>query len=67
MNRQFLMMVDEVGLAEMASLFGTNIQFLEIQGMDIAGNQGVKILCTPIQPPVPPAAIPEPVAEPVVE
>ena len=30
------------------------IQYLEIQGMDLGANNTVKLLCTPVLPPVPP-------------
>ncbi len=52
--KQYLMMCNESGMQVMQFLFKEQgVQFLEIQGMAMAGNN-VNILVTPILPPVTP-------------
>lgn len=65
MSKQFLMMVEEEGLERFKAMFRDDVKFLEIQGMDINGNAGIKLLCTPVQPPVNPVmALPVPEEQP---
>lgn len=68
MSRQFLMICDEAGMAKLESLFNKEtVQFLEVQGMNVAqGN--VNVLVTPILAPVNPMApVPQPPAPPESE
>ena len=47
--KQFLVTTNDVGLRRLHMLLGSDIGFLEVQGMEIAGNTASRILCTPIE------------------
>ena len=49
--KQFLLMVDEIGMAFMSKVM-PNITFVEIQGMNMQGNDGFQFLVNPIPKPV---------------
>jgi len=69
MNKQYLMMIEESNMALIKQVtMGLGIQFLEVQGMGMAGGSN-NVLVTPIHPPVPPAEMPEsaPESTPAVE
>ena len=57
--KQYLLMCNEQGMQVMKYLYKEQgIQFLEVQGMAMAGNN-VNLMVTPILPPLPPMPIPE--------
>ena len=52
--KQYLMMCNEQGKSILEFIYKDQaVQFLEVQGMTMAGNN-VNIIVTPIQPPLPP-------------
>lgn len=52
MSKQYLMMVDEEGLARFGAVFsGGGLQFIEVVGLNMTDNDTVMILTTP-KPPV---------------
>jgi len=51
--KQYLLVLQEDQLEHLCKLI-PSVQVLEIQGMDIGGNPNVKILVTPVVPPVNP-------------
>lgn len=53
MPKQYLMLVEEDVMPRIDAVF-KGVQFLEIQGMDIGANNAVKLLVTPVLPPVNP-------------
>ena len=56
MSRQFLMICDDAGMQNLKEVFKENtVQFLEIQGMNVNGENKFNILVTPVNPPVPQA------------
>lgn len=65
MSKQYLLMVDEEGMARFQAMFRGDVRFLEVNGMDLGGNQAYKVLVCPVVPPVPmaeqiPVAQPQP-------
>lgn len=58
MSKQFLLICDEIGLEVLKRAFREDcIQFLEVQGMNLNGENKINLLVTPVNPPVPPAQI----------
>lgn len=55
--KQYLLLVDDVGMSTLKSAI-PSIQFLEVQGMDVGNNNSIKLLVTPVLPPVTPADVP---------
>ncbi len=51
--KQYLLMCNEEGKARFEAMFRGDSQFLEVQGMNIQGNEGFKLLVCPVVPPVP--------------
>lgn len=54
--KQYLMLCDERGMEILRSVF-QNIQFLEVQGMNMSPANQFNLLVTPIIPPVPQADV----------
>jgi hypothetical protein len=49
--KQFLMMVDEVGMALLSQLCGA-VKFLQVEGLLLSDNESYQALVNPIQPAV---------------
>lgn len=65
MTRQFLLICDEAGMKTLESAFKSEtIQFLEVQGMNLNGENKLNLLVTPVLSPVPPAVIMPPAQPP---
>ena len=61
MTKQFLMLCDDAGMESLKSVFKENtVQFLEVQGMNLNGENKLNLLVTPVLAPVPPAFMPLP-------
>jgi len=54
MSKQYLLMVDDAGKERFTAMFRGDIQFLEVNGMNIGDNNAFKVLVSPVPPPVPP-------------
>ncbi len=69
MNRQYIMICTEEGLEILGKVFKTEaIQFLEVQGMNLNGQNNYNLLVTPVIPPLNPATIaPIPESPPATE
>ncbi len=70
MSKQYLMMCDENGIDILNALFKPEVvQFLEVKGMNLNGQNTLNILVTPVLPPLNPAFIPNctPMETPVME
>jgi hypothetical protein len=65
MNKQYLIIVDDGQKALLQALLGGNVQFLEVQGMDMQGNASCKVLVAPVAPPVNPMPVPDAITPPV--
>ncbi len=64
--KQYLMLCDEVGMAQLKAIFRSEaVQFLEVQGMGLNGANQTNILVTPIIPPVNPMPAPAVPQQPV--
>lgn len=57
MSKQFLLLCGEEAKAKLDG-FIEGIEFLEVQGMNLNGENKLNLLVTPVNPPVTPAYIP---------
>jgi hypothetical protein len=53
MSKQFLLMVDEMVAQKVRATLTPEVQFLEVQGMNMQDNNRFSLLVTPLPPPPP--------------
>lgn len=51
--KQYALVCNEEAKAHLEKVIGGGLEYLEIQGMNIQGNDGYKLLVVPVVPPVP--------------
>lgn len=68
MSKQYVLVVDEVGLEALNAFIKTgSIQYLELQGLNLNAENKYNLLVTPVLPPVNPATLSPPPPAPVDE
>ncbi len=57
--KQYLLLCGEEGKERLEKIFNTTVEFLEVQGMNLNGENQYNLLVTPVNPPLMPACVKE--------